>query len=204
VLQRHCYAQHTNQPAHDTLPGRCHQAEAMRCSAVLPAVPPVSLPAPAVTDCSNPNNSKYYLIVVQVSSRLGCVPVPVGWSGPCGLECWLSATGPPMFFLHPAPCCTGCCTHSCNGCRTGCCTVPLQYTARLNAEKLKSHIYKLSGGSVAKKHYNMRLAPEAVSGGWLAGCEDGRERRHRQCLVGEWMWVVCGWVDRQIGRLADA
>ncbi|EFN50638.1 hypothetical protein CHLNCDRAFT_28906, partial [Chlorella variabilis] len=55
-----------------------------------------------LTDCSDPNNSKYYLVVIQ-------------------------------------------------------------YTARLNAEKLKHHIYKLSGGRVAKKWYNMRLAPEAAS-----------------------------------------
>lgn len=48
----------------------------------------------------------------------------------------------------------------------------MQYTARLNAEKLKHHIYKLSGGRVAKKWYNMRLAPEAASGGVPPG------RRH--------------------------
>lgn len=57
---------------------------------------------PSVTDCSNPHNSKYYLIVIQ-------------------------------------------------------------YTARLNAEKLRHYVYKLSGGQVAKKWYNMRLAPEAAS-----------------------------------------
>ncbi|KAL4439895.1 hypothetical protein ABPG75_002896 [Micractinium tetrahymenae] len=57
---------------------------------------------PHIVDCSDPNNSKYYLIVVQ-------------------------------------------------------------YTARLNAEKLKNFIYSLSGGTVSKRFYNMRLAPEAVS-----------------------------------------
>ncbi|KAL4421214.1 hypothetical protein ABPG77_010089 [Micractinium sp. CCAP 211/92] len=57
---------------------------------------------PHIVDCSDPNNSKYYLIVVQ-------------------------------------------------------------YTARLNAEKLKNFIHSLSGGKVSKRFYNMRLAPQEVS-----------------------------------------
>ena len=41
---------------------------------------------------------------------------------------------------------------------------PTQYAARLNTEKLKTQIYRLSEGRVPKKYYNMRLAPEEVSG----------------------------------------
>lgn len=41
--------------------------------------------------------------------------------------------------------------------------VIVQYTARLNAEKLKSHLYKLNAGAISNKQFNMRLAPEDVS-----------------------------------------
>lgn len=34
----------------------------------------------------------------------------------------------------------------------------------MNADKLKTFIHSLSGGKVSKRFYNMRLAPEAVSG----------------------------------------
>ncbi|GAB4823617.1 hypothetical protein N2152v2_010663 [Parachlorella kessleri] len=37
------------------------------------------------------------------------------------------------------------------------------YAARLNAEKLKDYIHKLNAGKFAKRWFNMRLAPEAVS-----------------------------------------
>ncbi|KAF8060054.1 hypothetical protein HT031_004993 [Scenedesmus sp. PABB004] len=41
--------------------------------------------------------------------------------------------------------------------------VIVQYTARLNADKLKSHIHRLAGGKVGKQYFNMRLCPEDVS-----------------------------------------
>lgn len=55
-----------------------------------------------IVDCSNPNNSKYYVVV-------------------------------------------------------------LQYTARLNAEKVRQFLHSLNGGQIAKKRFNMRLAPEEDS-----------------------------------------
>jgi len=39
----------------------------------------------------------------------------------------------------------------------------LQYTARLNADKLKSHIHRLNQGKLGKQFFNMRLCPEDVS-----------------------------------------
>lgn len=59
----------------------------------------------------------------------------------------------------------------------------LQYTARFSAEKLKKHIHRLGGGKFGIKWYNMRLAPEAVSGqldpvcGW---CNDTLSTLPRQ------------------------
>lgn len=41
--------------------------------------------------------------------------------------------------------------------------VIVQYTARLNAEKLRVAIHAMSGGDVPKKYYNIRMAPEAES-----------------------------------------
>ncbi|KAL4853830.1 hypothetical protein ACK3TF_005207 [Chlorella vulgaris] len=57
---------------------------------------------PSVTDCSDPLNSKYYLVIVQ-------------------------------------------------------------YTARLHTQKLMAFVKSLSGGRVAAKYFNMRLAPPEVS-----------------------------------------
>lgn len=39
----------------------------------------------------------------------------------------------------------------------------LQYTARLNADKLKNIIHRLNGGRIGKQYFNMRLCPEDVS-----------------------------------------
>ncbi|KAK2080884.1 hypothetical protein QBZ16_000738 [Prototheca wickerhamii] len=41
--------------------------------------------------------------------------------------------------------------------------VVVQYSARLNAEKLKAWAWGLKAGSIAKKYYNLRLAPEEDS-----------------------------------------
>lgn len=38
--------------------------------------------------------------------------------------------------------------------------VIVQYTARLNAEKVKQFVYSLNNGKIPKKRFNMRLAPE--------------------------------------------
>jgi prolyl-tRNA editing enzyme YbaK/EbsC (Cys-tRNA(Pro) deacylase) len=46
----------------------------------------------------------------------------------------------------------------------------VQYTARLNADKLKNIIHKLNGGRIGKQYFNMRLCPEDVSDG-LSGYE---------------------------------
>jgi prolyl-tRNA editing enzyme YbaK/EbsC (Cys-tRNA(Pro) deacylase) len=43
------------------------------------------------------------------------------------------------------------------------CACPVQYTARLNADKLKNYIHRLSHGKFGKQYYNMRLCPEDVS-----------------------------------------
>ena len=40
---------------------------------------------------------------------------------------------------------------------------PHQYSARLNAEKLKAWAWGLKAGSIAKKYYTLRLAPEEDS-----------------------------------------
>lgn len=109
--------------------------------------------AAAVKGCEDPNNSKWYLVVIQVGLFLFfCCALDyrsAGWSllraTPPG--CAARRCPPPhpalnLRFLAPA----------------------LQYTARLNAEKLKKHIHRLSHGKIGTKFYNMRLAPEAVSG----------------------------------------
>ncbi|KAG6549064.1 hypothetical protein Mapa_009507 [Marchantia paleacea] len=41
--------------------------------------------------------------------------------------------------------------------------IVIQYTARLNAEKVKQFVYSLNNGKVPKKKFNMRLAPEEES-----------------------------------------
>ncbi|KAJ8764208.1 hypothetical protein K2173_005388 [Erythroxylum novogranatense] len=41
--------------------------------------------------------------------------------------------------------------------------VVIQYTARFNAEALKNYLYALNNGKIAKKKFNLRLAPEEVS-----------------------------------------
>lgn len=41
--------------------------------------------------------------------------------------------------------------------------VIVQYTARFNAEAVKSFLYSLNNGSIAKKRFNLRLAPEETS-----------------------------------------
>ncbi|WIA13609.1 hypothetical protein OEZ85_007174 [Tetradesmus obliquus] len=41
--------------------------------------------------------------------------------------------------------------------------VIVQYTARLNADKLKNIIHRLNGGRIGKQYFNMRLCPEDVS-----------------------------------------
>ncbi|XP_022639152.1 uncharacterized protein LOC106767318 isoform X2 [Vigna radiata var. radiata] len=41
--------------------------------------------------------------------------------------------------------------------------VVVQYTARFNAEAVKNFLYSLNNGSIAKKKFNMRLAPEETS-----------------------------------------
>jgi prolyl-tRNA editing enzyme YbaK/EbsC (Cys-tRNA(Pro) deacylase) len=43
------------------------------------------------------------------------------------------------------------------------CTAVLQYTARLNADKLKNYIHRLNEGKIGKQFFNMRLCPEDVS-----------------------------------------
>lgn len=65
--------------------------------------------------------------------------------------------------------------------------VTAQYTARLNAEKLKNYIHGLGGGRWGKKNYNMRLAPEDVSGGWVSPT---------YMLV--WVWWVGGWLGKWV------
>ncbi|CAK7355838.1 unnamed protein product [Dovyalis caffra] len=41
--------------------------------------------------------------------------------------------------------------------------VVVQYTARFNAETVKNYLYALNGGKIAKKKFNLRLAPEETS-----------------------------------------
>ncbi|CAN1333454.1 hypothetical protein LINPERPRIM_LOCUS36049 [Linum perenne] len=41
--------------------------------------------------------------------------------------------------------------------------VVVQYTARFNAESVRNYLYQLNEGKVAKKKFNMRLAPEETS-----------------------------------------
>ncbi|KAJ4833722.1 hypothetical protein Tsubulata_036329 [Turnera subulata] len=41
--------------------------------------------------------------------------------------------------------------------------VVVQYTARFNAEAVKNYLYSLNDGRIAKKKFNMRLAPEETS-----------------------------------------
>ncbi|XP_009605230.1 uncharacterized protein LOC107826295 [Nicotiana tabacum] len=41
--------------------------------------------------------------------------------------------------------------------------VVVQYTARFNAETVKNFLYTLNDGKIAKKKFNMRLAPEEIS-----------------------------------------
>ncbi|XP_040986946.1 uncharacterized protein LOC121234879 [Juglans microcarpa x Juglans regia] len=41
--------------------------------------------------------------------------------------------------------------------------VVVQYTARFNAETVKNFLYSLNNGKIAKKKFNMRLAPEETS-----------------------------------------
>ncbi|KAJ1392658.1 YbaK/aminoacyl-tRNA synthetase-associated domain superfamily [Sesbania bispinosa] len=41
--------------------------------------------------------------------------------------------------------------------------VVVQYTARFNAEAVKNFLYSLNNGSIAKKKFNLRLAPEEIS-----------------------------------------
>ncbi|XP_006358353.1 uncharacterized protein [Solanum tuberosum] len=41
--------------------------------------------------------------------------------------------------------------------------VVVQYTARFNAETVKNFLYTLNDGNIAKKKFNMRLAPEETS-----------------------------------------
>ncbi|XP_059276002.1 uncharacterized protein LOC132030396 [Lycium ferocissimum] len=41
--------------------------------------------------------------------------------------------------------------------------VVVQYAARFNAEAVKNFLYTLSDGKIAKKKFNMRLAPEEIS-----------------------------------------
>ncbi|WJX94678.1 hypothetical protein P8452_76075 [Trifolium repens] len=41
--------------------------------------------------------------------------------------------------------------------------VVVQYTARFNAEAVKNFLYSLNNGTIAKKKFNLRLAPEETS-----------------------------------------
>ncbi|CAM9002423.1 unnamed protein product [Rhodiola kirilowii] len=41
--------------------------------------------------------------------------------------------------------------------------VIVQYTARFNNEAVRKYLYELNGGKIAKKRFNLRLAPEDVS-----------------------------------------
>ncbi|KAK7251147.1 hypothetical protein RIF29_34090 [Crotalaria pallida] len=41
--------------------------------------------------------------------------------------------------------------------------VVVQYTARFNAEAVRNFLYSLNNGSIAKKKFNLRLAPEETS-----------------------------------------
>ncbi|XP_060207299.1 uncharacterized protein LOC132635086 isoform X3 [Lycium barbarum] len=41
--------------------------------------------------------------------------------------------------------------------------VVVQYAARFNAEAVKNFLYTLNDGKIAKKKFNMRLAPEEIS-----------------------------------------
>ncbi|KAK7330749.1 hypothetical protein VNO77_24948 [Canavalia gladiata] len=41
--------------------------------------------------------------------------------------------------------------------------VVVQYTARFNAEAVKNFLYTINNGSIAKKKFNLRLAPEETS-----------------------------------------
>lgn len=41
--------------------------------------------------------------------------------------------------------------------------VIVQYTARFNAEAVRNFLYTLNNGKIAKKKFNMRLAPEEIS-----------------------------------------
>jgi hypothetical protein len=124
---------------------------------------------PSVQGWEDPNNSKYYVVIVQVGGRgwgARSIPVPAV----CCAVRWLAwACVPPdttasVCPVAAAPADATPCT-STN--QQPYCLPPLlphvQYTARLNADKLKNHIHKLNQGRVGKQYFNMRLCPEDVS-----------------------------------------
>ena len=82
-----------------------------RCSRLhrrrrLPFGPPLIPCTPTVTDCSDPNNSKYYMVVVQATD---CYFLAVSFAILCWLAGWWpsrvgAASGPPTALLaHPPP-----------------------------------------------------------------------------------------------------
>ena len=92
-----------------------------------------------VVDCSDRNNSKYYIVVVQVTFLLK-IEVEKKKRGPnkslnfpfsLWPELWLTWDIYIFFYL--------------------------QYTARFNAETVKNFLYTLNDGKVAKKKFNCKF-----------------------------------------------
>ena len=162
---------------------------------VLPAPAPFA-PLPAVTDCSDPNNPKYVLVIVQVraaqrrsrASRAGLAGGLLQRRRAVAQE--QSSVGTPRAYGPlPPHAILGCLAeHRAPGRREArdlqsdptrphtapdpCDFYAMQYTARLNAEKLKNFMHRLSG-RFGKKNFNMRLAPNDVSGGRAHGAGRG-------------------------------
>eukprot|EP00878_Enallax_costatus_P018480 GHUV01019455.1.p1 GENE.GHUV01019455.1~~GHUV01019455.1.p1 ORF type:complete len:203 (+),score=45.50 GHUV01019455.1:669-1277(+) len=92
--------------------------------------------------------------------------------------------------------------------------VIVQYTARLNADKLKNHIHRLNGGKIGKQYFNMRLCPEDVSDE-LSGYEHNAVSpigiktplpiimSHEIAnLKPDFFWIGAGEVDLKVGMSA--
>jgi prolyl-tRNA editing enzyme YbaK/EbsC (Cys-tRNA(Pro) deacylase) len=118
----------------------------------------------SVKDCSDRKNSKYYVIVVQakphdLSILFSSLSLCHGALDLVLFFCfWLFCRGIPHkgFVPHTFHLYLYCCLSS-----LGLCIV--QYTARLNAEKVRQFVHSLNEGRIPKKRFNLRLAPEEES-----------------------------------------
>ncbi|KAK9144404.1 hypothetical protein Sjap_004307 [Stephania japonica] len=123
-----------------------------------------------VTDCSDRSNSKYYVVVVQRSSRIdtywllrslqsqGADPQPS-----------LVKAMPLMHVVRELKVKLSIERKKDSPIKrrrernNGSLSDLLQYTARFNAESVKNFLYSLNNGKIPKKKFNLRLAPEEES-----------------------------------------